>query len=92
MVVNRGNENQKAKIVTDDAHRTFLNLQTGQNLGHLEPGQTLQFDIEANGFATILAVVDYEHDPELMDLMAEMRAMSQAGPLSSFSNDWKFLT
>jgi len=64
---------------------------TGQKLEkNLVSQNHYSLDIEANGFAAILAVD--EVDEELDTLLEEMRNMSSAGPLSSFDNEWKFLT
>jgi hypothetical protein len=90
MVVNRGDDNQTAQVWTADTNRTYVDLMTGEKLEYLEPQQHYWFDIEANGFAAILAVD--EVDQELEALLEDMKNMSSAGSLSSYSNEWKFLT
>lgn len=89
MVVNRGNYTSRANIWTTDTNRTFVDLMTGYKIQQ-SPQKQYHFGIEANGFAAILAVD--EVDEELDTLLEEMRNMSNAGPLSSFDNEWKFLT
>lgn len=76
MVVNRGDTDQIAEVMTNDTSRTFLNLGNGINMAN----QKILFNVEANGCSVILAVNGF--DQELEDLMIEMRHMTLDKPLS----------